>query len=333
MREAVEDGATTPLYYASRVVELAVDEAGAATAEAELRRVAAADASGQEAPGAIRVPLELLVGAPERLARVARFIVDHWEQRRDAMEGKAMVVTMSRDIAARLYDEVRALRPQWHDGDDDRGMMKVVISGSGNEQEPLRSHVRTNAARRRLAERFKGPDDDFRLVIVCDMWLTGFDCPPAHTMYLDKPLAGHNLMQAVARVNRVFGGKPGGLIVDLLGLGDQLADALATYTQAGGTGPGVQPVQDAAVPSMQEAFEKLQAFFHGCRYDTALGAEPQAVLPVYLAAVDHVFSHPDGWIRLQKLVKESVRPGCASARNGRSCSAPGLFSARRRDYP
>ena len=123
--------------------------------------------------------------------------------------------------------------------------------------------MHTKAARKRLAERFKAPHDDLRLVIVCDMWLTGFDCPPAHTMYLDKPLAEHNLMQAIARVNRVYGDKPGGLIVDLLGLADQLADALATYTQAGGTGEAVRKVQNEAVPAMQAAFEKLRGFFHG----------------------------------------------------------------------
>ena len=215
-----------------------------------------------------------------------------------------MVVTMSRDIAARLYEAIRALRPGWHDADDERGAMKVVVTGTGDEPEPLGSHVRSKAARKRLAERFKAPDDELRLVIVCDMWLTGFDCPPAHTMYLDKPLAGHNLMQAIARVNRVYGDKPGGLIVDLLGLADQLADALAIYTQAGGTGQAVRKVQDEAVPAMQAAFEKLCGFFHGCAYEAALDAAPRAVLPVYLRAIDHVFGQSDGWKRLRTLVKE-----------------------------
>ena len=190
------------------------------------------------------------------IGRLAAFIVEHWEKRRAAMEGKATVLTMSRDIAARLYEAIRTLRPDWHDIDDERGAMKVVVTGTNEDPEPLRNHVRTKAARKRLAERFKAPHDDLRLVIVCDMWLTGFDCPPAHTMYLDKPLAGHNLMQAIARVNRVYGDKPGGLIVDLLGLADQLADALATYTQAGGTGEAVRKVQNEAVPAMQAAFER-----------------------------------------------------------------------------
>ncbi len=304
IRQAVEDGATKPLYYESRIVKLTVDEAGAAAAEAEIERAVAADKRGVEVEEPIRVPLEALVGAQERVNRLATFIVEHWEKRRSAMEGKAMVVTMSRDIAARLYESIKALRPAWHDADDERGAMKVVVTGTADDPEPLRQHVRTKAARKRLAERFKDPSDDLRLVIVCDMWLTGFDCPPAHTMYLDKPLAGHNLMQAIARVNRVYGEKPGGLIVDLLGLADQLADALATYTQAGGTGEAVRQVQDEAVPAMLTAFEKLRSFFHGCDYVAALAAPPQGVLPVYLRAIDHVFGQQDGWKRFRTLVKE-----------------------------
>ena len=304
IRQAVEDGATKPLYYESRIVKLRVDEEGARVAEDELEYIVNSDRDGDEPDDKVSVRLESLVGAPERIERLAAFIVEHWEKRRAAMEGKAMVVTMSRDIAARLYETIRALRPAWHDADDERGAMKVVVTGSGDDPEPLRSHARTKAARKRLAERFKDPADDLRLVIVCDMWLTGFDCPPAHTMYLDKPLAGHNLMQAIARVNRVFGDKPGGLIVDLLGLADQLADALATYTRAGGTGAAVRQVQDEAVPAMQAAFEKLRDFFHGCNYVSALDAEPRDVLPLYLRAIDHVFGQNDGWKRFRALVKE-----------------------------
>ena len=304
IRQSVEDGATRPLYYESRIIKLKVDEEGARVAEEKVEYVANADGTGEGAEDRIRVPLESLVGAQERIERLAAFIVEHWDKRRAAMEGKAMVVTMSRDIAARLYEAIRTLRPNWHDVDDERGAMKVVVTGTNEDPEPLRNHVRTKAARKRLAERFKAPDDDLRLVIVCDMWLTGFDCPPAHTMYLDKPLAGHNLMQAIARVNRVYGEKPGGLIVDLLGLADQLGDALATYTQAGGTGEAVRKVQNEAVPAMQAAFEKLRGFFHGCDYEQALDAKPQAVLLVYLRAIDHVFGQNDGWKRLRTLVKE-----------------------------
>lgn len=304
IRQAVEDGATKPLYYESRVIKLTVNDDGAAAAEAELEQAAKADATGEDVADQVRIPLEALVGAPERLERMAAFIVEHWEKRRAAMEGKAMVVTMSRDIAARLYEAIKTLRPEWHDPDDEHGAMKVIVSGENGEPEPLGHHIRSKAARKRLAERFKSPDDEFRLAIVCDMWLTGFDCPPAHTMYLDKPLAGHNLMQAIARVNRVYGDKPGGLIVDMLGLADQLADALAIYTQAGGTGEAVQQVQDEAVPAMLAAFEKLRDFFHGCDYHAALNVDPHTALQVYLAAVDHVFAQSDGWQRLRLLVKE-----------------------------
>jgi type I restriction enzyme, R subunit len=304
IRQAVEDGATKPLYYDSRIVKLTVNEAGLRVAEQRVEYLASVEESGAAAVDDIRVPLESLVGAQERILRLAGFIVEHWEKRRAAMEGKAMVVTMGRDIAARLYDAICELRPEWHDDDDERGAMKVVITGTPDDPEPIRRHVRSKAARKRLAERFKSADDPLRLVIVVDMWLTGFDCPPAHTMYLDKPLAGHNLMQAIARVNRVYGEKPGGLIVDLLGLADQLADALSTYTQAGGTGEAVRKVQDEAVPAMQSAFEKLRGFFHGSDYERALIAEPTDVLPVYLRAIDHVFAQNDGWKRLRTLVKE-----------------------------
>jgi type I restriction enzyme R subunit len=304
IRQAVEDGATRPLYYESRIVKLTVNETGLRVAEKKMEYITRADDSGEPVADDIRVPLESLVGAPERITRLAAFVVEHWENRRAAMEGKAMVVTMSRDIAARLHDAICALRPDWRDGDDERGGMKVIISGTGEDVEPVRGHVRSKAGRKRLAERFKDPGDDLRLAIVVDMWLTGFDCPPAHTMYLDKPLAGHNLMQAIARVNRVYGEKPGGLIVDMLGLADQLADALATYTQAGGTGEAVRDVQGEAVPAMRAAFEKLRGFFHGCQYEQALDARPEDVLPIYLRAIDHVYGQTDGWTRVRTLVRE-----------------------------
>jgi type I restriction enzyme R subunit len=305
IRRSVEDGATVPIYYEPRVVKLTIDQTGAEKAEQQLAEYAKADESGEDADENVRIPLEALVGAPERLKQVAAFIVDHWEKRREAMEGKAMLVTMSRDIAARLYEEVKALRPAWHDPDDEKGVMKVVVTGGPDDPEPLRSHVRTKAQRQRLAARFKDPADDFRLVIVVDMWLTGFDVPSAHTMYLDKPLAGHNLMQAVARVNRVYGDKPGGLIVDMLGLADQFADALATYAKAAGDDEKpYRKIQDEAVPAMVAALEKLRGFFHGFNYEAALTADPRSVLRVYLGAADHVFGQDDGWKRFRTMVKE-----------------------------
>jgi type I restriction enzyme R subunit len=304
IRQSVEDGATKPIYYESRIIKLTVNEAGAAAAEAELHAAAKASSAGEDLDEAVRIPLEALVGAPERIERIATFIVEHWEKRRTAMEGKAMVVTMSRDIAARLYEAIRRAKPEWHHADDDKGVMKVVMTGGSNDEEPLLQHVRSKAARKALAVRYKDPESDFRLVIVCDMWLTGFDCPPMHTMYLDKALAGHSLMQAIARVNRVYGEKPGGLIVDLLGLADQLADALATYTQAGGRGDAVNRVQDHAVPMMNAAYEKLRSFFHDFDYGQALNAAPASVLRVYADVANHIYKQSDGWERFQAMVKE-----------------------------
>ncbi|QDV75382.1 type I restriction endonuclease subunit R [Botrimarina mediterranea] len=303
IRQAVLDGATKPLYYESRLVKLKIDDAEADAAEKLVDDLAEADASGAEPAGTVRVRLEQLVGAPDRIKDVAKFVVEHWEARRSAMEGKAMLVTMSRMIAARLYEAIRELRPEWHSDDDKLGAMKVIVTGMASDEAPLAQHGRTKAARKALAARFKDPADEFRLAIVCDMWLTGFDCPPAHTMYLDKTLAGHNLMQAIARVNRVFGDKPGGLIVDMLGLVDQLADALETYTREGGTGDAVQKVQDRAVPVMKDAFETLQKFLHGSRYEEALNPGSQ-FLPIALRVIDHIFGADDGWKRYQRELKK-----------------------------
>jgi type I restriction enzyme, R subunit len=311
IRQAVADGATVPIYYEPRIVKLTIDEEGAKKAETELAKYAKRDEDGAETPEDIRVPLEELYGAPDRLTRVAEFVVDHWEKRRGAMEGKAMIVTMSRDIAARLYEEICKLRPAWHDDDDAKGgAMKVIMTGGPDDAEHVAKHVRSKAGRKALADRFKNPADEFRLAIVVDMWLTGFDVPCAHTMYLDKPLAGHNLMQAIARVNRVYGEKPGGLIVDLIGLADPLADALKTYANATGeTDKPIKELQDEAIPAMRSAFEQLRAFFHGCDYTAALDVEPATVLRLYLGAIDHVLDvkqnagDETGWQRFRGMVK------------------------------
>ncbi|WP_050869385.1 type I restriction endonuclease subunit R [Burkholderia pseudomallei] len=310
IRQAVADGATVPIYYEPRIVKLSIDETGAREAEAKIAQYATRDENGQETPENVRIPLEELYGAPERLERVAKFVVEHWEERRAAMEGKAMLVTMSRDIAARLYDEICKLRPAWHDEDDAKGAIKVIMSGGRDDPEHMTKHARSKAQRKSLADRFKDPADDFRLAIVVDMWLTGFDVPSAHTMYLDKPLAGHNLMQAIARVNRVYGEKPGGLVVDLIGLADPLADALATYASATGeTDKPVKELQDEAIPAMQSAFEQLRSFFYDFDYAAALEVDPSKVLRVYLGAIDHVLDvehtvgDETGWQRFGGMVK------------------------------
>lgn len=310
IRQAVADGATVPIYYEPRIVKLTIDEAGAAKAQEAIAAAVKADEAGEDAAENVRIPIEQLYGAPERLERVAKFLVEHWEQRRSAMEGKAMVVTMSRDIAARLHDEIAKLRPQWVDGDDDKGVMKVIMTGGPEDAQHVAVHARGKAQRKALAARFKDPADEFRVAIVVDMWLTGFDVPAAHTMYLDKPLAGHNLMQAIARVNRVYGEKPGGLIVDLMGLADPLADALAMYANATGeSDKPIQELQDEAIPAMRSAYEQLRGFFHGFDYTAALDAEPANVLRVYLGAVDHVLDvgqnvgEETGWKRFRGMVK------------------------------
>jgi type I restriction enzyme, R subunit len=310
IRQAVADGATVPLYYEPRIVKLTINEQGLAEAERTIAQAAQADENGELAAENIRIPIEEMLGAPERLERLAEFLIEHWEQRRGAMEGKAMIVTMNRDIAARLHDEIAKLRPNWASDDDDRGVMKVIMTGAADDPESIARHVRSKSQRKAMADRFKDSADEFRLAIVVDMWLTGFDVPCAHTMYLDKPLAGHSLMQAIARVNRVYGEKPGGLIVDLIGLADPLADALNTYANA--TGQDDKPIkelQDEAIPAMRSAFEQLRSFFHGFDYTQALHAVPTDVLRLYLGAINHVLDikntvgEESGWKRFRGMVK------------------------------
>jgi type I restriction enzyme, R subunit len=302
VQQAIEDAATVPIYYEMRLVRLLVDEAGIAAAERELGEVASAEEEGLEVPSSVELPLEELVGAHERLRVVAQEIVDHFEKRSEVIEGKALVACMSRTICVNLYDEIRALRPSWHSEDDNSGMVKVVISGSRSEGEPLAAHIRSKARRENIARRFKAIEDDLKIVIVCDMWLTGFDCPPMHTMYLDKPLAGHNLMQAIARVNRVFGDKPGGVVVDFLGIADELRDAVRTYTLAGGEGEPVESIQSAAVPVMEREYETLRDFFEGFDYSAFVTGTPAAQLRSVIDGVDYVLGKDDGRQRFMGLV-------------------------------
>ena len=238
-------------------MKLLPDDAAVEQAEVELARAVAAGADGREDSARIEVPLEALLGAEMRLREVAAEVVRHFEGRRQAIEGKGMIVVENRRICMDLYDQIIELRPDWADSDDRRGSLKVVMSGSAGEGPRIASHARSRSRRDALAARFRDPADEFRLAIVCDMWLTGFDCPPLHTMYLDRPLAGHGLMQAIARVNRVFGNKPGGVVVDFFGLASELRDAVRTYTEAGGVGQPIETVQADAVPVMQRTYEAL----------------------------------------------------------------------------
>ncbi|WP_019571484.1 type I restriction endonuclease subunit R [Thioalkalivibrio sp. ALMg3] len=304
IRQAINDNATVPIFYEMQLVKLVPDEQGVREAEEELqvRLAAEADKAGQEVAPYIRVPLEQLVGARERLRQVAQQIVEHFEQRRQVIEGKGMAVCMSRTICMDLYDQIIALRPDWHADDDEAGFIKVIMTGSATEGERVMQHARTKARREALARRYKDPDDDLRLVIVCDMWLTGFDCPPMHTMYLDKPLAGHNLMQAIARVNRVFGDKPGGVVVDFLGIADQLRDAVQTYTQAGGEGRPVEDIQNEAVPLMERQFEALKDFFNGLDYSGFADGNEAAQIRAVTAGADYIFEQTDGKQRFMDMV-------------------------------
>lgn len=303
IRQAIDDDATVPIFYEMRLVKLVPDEQGVREAENELTGQATkADKAGERMNDYVRVQLEGLAGARERLKLVAQQIVEHFEQRRAVIEGKGMAVCMSRQICMDLYDEIVALRPDWHADDDDAGFVKVVMTGSASEGERVMQHARTKARRETLARRYKDPDDELRLVIVCDMWLTGFDCPPMHTMYLDKPLAGHNLMQTIARVNRVFGDKPGGVVVDFLGIADQLRDAVQTYTQAGGEGSPVEDIQNEAVPLMERQFEALKDFFNGLNYSGFAGGDEADQIRAVTAGADYVFEQEDGKRRFMTIV-------------------------------
>jgi type I restriction enzyme, R subunit len=302
IRQAIEDNATVPIYYEMRLIKLLPDEQGIVEAERQLKAAAEADNEGRRVPDDIEVPLEELAGSEGRLKQAAQEIVVHFEKRRAVIEGKAMVVCMSRNICMDLYDQIFALRPDWGADGDEIGFVKVVMTGSRAEGERVALHSRTKARREALARRFKDPEDSFRLAIVCDMWLTGFDCPPMHTMYLDKPLAGHNLMQAIARVNRVFGDKPGGIVVDFLGIADQLRDAVQTYTQAGGEGKPIHSIQDEAVPLMQRQFEALRDFFNGFEYSGFVGGDAAAQLRAVAIGADYVFKQDDGKKRFLNMV-------------------------------
>jgi type I restriction enzyme R subunit len=302
IRQAIDDDATVPIYYEMRLIKLAADAAGVEDAERQLGSAFEAEKRCDGIPLDIEIPLHDLIGAKSRVAEAAHEIVDHFERRREVIEGKALAVCVSREACMDLYDAIVVLRPEWHGETDDEGFVKVVMTGSPAEGLRVTQHARTKARREALAQRFKDPTSDLRLVLVCDMWLTGFDCPPLHTMYLDKPLAGHNLMQAIARVNRVFGDKPGGVVVDFLGVADQLRDAVETYTQAGGEGSPVLSIQEQAIPVMERNHETLQNFFHGVDYQGFSQADGARQLEMIAAGAERVFEQTDGRTRFMGLV-------------------------------
>ncbi|MDZ7317152.1 MAG: type I restriction endonuclease subunit R [candidate division KSB1 bacterium] len=304
IQRAVEDGATVPIYYESRLAKLALDEAERPKIDPDFEEVT----EGEEVERKEKLKtkwaqLEAVVGTEKRLRLVAQDIVDHFEKRLEVMDGKALVVCMSRRICVELYRELVKLRPAWEDDDDARGVIKVVMTGSAADPPEWQAHIRNKPRREALANRFRDPNDPFKVVIVRDMWLTGFDCPSLHTMYIDKPMRGHGLMQAIARVNRVFRDKPGGLVVDYLGLAHELKAALATYTESGGTGRTAVK-QEEAVALMLEKYEVCCGLFHGfdrSRWVTGTSAERLGLLP---AAQEHILAQENGKDRCIRAVRE-----------------------------
>lgn len=304
IHRAVEDGATVPIYYEARLAQLALQENALLTIDADFDEVTEGEeTSAKEKMKSKWASLEAMVGNEDRLRKVAEDLVKHFEARLDAMEGKAMVVCMSRRICVALYKEIIRLRPEWHGDDDATGAVKIVMTGSAADVAAMQPHIRTKQQREALARRFKTPTDPFKLVIVRDMWLTGFDAPCLHTMYLDKPMHGHGLMQAIARVNRVFKDKPGGLVVDYLGLADQLKRALLDYTASGGQGRPTLEIA-AVVPVLQEKYEIVAAMFHGFDFSNFMTGTPHQRLALLPPAQEHILAQVDGAKRYTTAVGE-----------------------------
>ena len=304
IHRSVEDGATVRIYYESRLPKLALDEDEKPTIDPEFEEAT----EGEEIERREKLKtkwaqLEAVVGAEKRLKQVAQDIVTHLEQRLDTLDGKAMVVCMSRRICVDLYRELVCLRPHWHNDDDDQGAIKVVMTGSATDPLDWQPHIRNKPRREALAKRFRDTSDSFQIALVRDMWLTGFDAPSLHTMYVDKPMRGHGLMQAIARVNRVFKDKPGGLVVDYLGLAQDLKQALATYTESGGTGQTAID-QEEAVAVMLEKHEVCCALFHGFDWSKWTTGTPQERLSLLPAGQEHILAQENGKERCVNAVRE-----------------------------
>ena len=304
IQRAVEDQATVPIYYESRLAELRLDPEAKSEIDADFEE--ATESEEVERTEKLKTKwaaLEAVVGTPARIALVAADIADHFENRLDAMDGKAMVVCMSRRICVELYDELVRLRPQWHSDDDSSGAIKVVMTGEASDPVGWQRHIRTKSGRELLANRFRDPDDPLQIVLVRDMWLTGFDAPSLHTMYIDKPMRGHGLMQAIARVNRVFRDKPGGLVVDYLGIAHELRQALSTYTRSGGQGEAVLNRGDA-VAAMSEKHDVCCSLLHGFDWSRWVDGTPAERLALLPAAQEHVLAQPEGKDRFTRAVRE-----------------------------
>ncbi|QHI68766.1 type I restriction endonuclease subunit R [Tichowtungia aerotolerans] len=304
IEQAVEDGATVRIYYEARLAKIDLDAAERPHIDPEFEELT----EGEEISEQSRLKrkwsqLEAMVGTKKRLSLVAQDIVDHFERRAEIIEGKAMAVCMSRRICVDLFDEIIKLRPEWDDTDFAKGAVKVVMTGSASDPERYARHLMTGRVRKDIEQRFKDPSDPLKLVLVRDMWLTGFDVPSLHTMYVDKPMQGHGLMQAIARVNRVFKDKPGGLVVDYLGIAEQLKKAVANYTENGGLGSPTYD-QAEAVAIMLEKYEVACGIMHGVDWSPYFDGSPAERLRCLTEAVEHVLAQEDGSKRMRGYTRQ-----------------------------
>jgi type I restriction enzyme R subunit len=291
--QAVQDGATVRIYYESRLAKISLKEEGKKLIQELDLELDPDELSETQKAKAKWTQLEALIGSADRIKQIAQDILTHFELRQSVMEGKGMIVTMSRRIAVELYKEIIALRPQWHSDDLAKGAIKVVMTSASSDGPDFVPFHTTKDQRRALADRMKDPDDELKLVIVRDMWLTGFDVPSLHTLYIDKPMKGHNLMQAIARVNRVYKDKTGGLIVDYLGIASDLKKALSFYSDAGGKGDPAT-TQEQAVQLMEEKIEVVSQMFHGFDYSQYFQADTGKKLSIILAAEEHILGQDQG---------------------------------------
>lgn len=291
--QAVEDGATVRIYYESRLAKVQLSDEGKKLVKELDDELEQDELTETQKAKAKWTQLEALIGSKNRIKNIAQDIVTHFETRQRAFVGKGMIVSMSRRIASELYKEVVALRPDWHSDDLKKGAIKVVMTANSSDGPDMAKHHTTKQQRRALAERMKDPDDELKLVIVRDMWLTGFDAPCMHTLYIDKPMKGHNLMQAIARVNRVYSDKPAGLVVDYLGIASDLKEALSFYSDAGGKGEPAL-VQEQAVTLMLEKLEVVSQMFHGFEYEAFFDSDTARKLSLILEAEEHILGLEDG---------------------------------------
>ncbi len=304
IQRAVEDKATVPIYYESRLAKLQLSETEKPKLDKDFEEVTEGEETERREKLRTKwAALEAVVGTEKRLRTIAEDLIRHFEARLDAMDGKAMIVCMSRRICVELYQQLVKLRPDWHNDTDDAGVLKVVMTGSAADGPEWQQHIRDKRRREALGKRFKKASDPFKVVIVRDMWLTGFDVPPLHTMYVDKPMRGHGLMQAIARVNRVFKDKPGGLVVDYLGIAQELKQALSIYTESGGSGRTDIP-QEEAVAAMLEKYEVCRGLLHGFDWSPWFSNSPTARLALLPNAQEHILSLEDGKNRFVKAVTD-----------------------------